>query len=323
MTRSFRKGISRAFGRRDFLQAGAGVTGLSLLPWSLLPGSRASAMMATAGSGMRKRPIPGAGEELPVMGLGSSGAFEGQGAAKLEALAAVMEEFAELGGTLLDTSPSYGNAEANIGRIAREVGVRERLFMATKVRSESRQAGIEQMARSAELLGQPIDLMQIHNFIGLKTQWKTLTDMRAEGRFRYIGLTHFRTSAFEKLEQEMKTKEMDFVQFNYSIMTLEAEERLLPLAADRGIAVIVNRAFNDGRFFGLVRDKPLPDYAAEFDCETWAQFALKYVLSHPAVTVAIPATSKPEHLMDNMQAGFGALPDESQRRRMRETMATL
>ncbi len=309
---------NKRFGRRQVLQAGAGLAGVALLPLT-----RTKAMMAAADSGMRKRAIPGSEEELPVMGLGSSGSFEGQDPAKLDALAEVMEEFVELGGTLLDTSPSYGNAEANIGRIARDLGVRDRLFMATKVRSQGEQDGIEQMARSAELLGEPIDLMQIHNFIGLETQWRTLKSMREEGRVRYIGLTHFRTSAFEQLEQEMRNKDMDFVQFNYSLMTPEAEERLLPLAADRGIAVIVNRAFNDGRFFGLVKGQPLPDYAAEFDCESWAQFALKYVLSHPAVTVVIPATSKPEHLMDNMQAGFGALPDEAMRERMRETMASL
>lgn len=307
--------------RRRVLGLGAAAAGCSLLP-----GPLALAAEETGGhesAGMRKRSIPGTGEMLPVMGLGSSGAFEGREESKLDALRAVMEEFVEMGGTVLDTSPSYGNAEANIGRLARETGVRDALFMATKVRSRSKEAGIEQIARSAELLGEPIDLMQIHNFIGLETQWNLLRTMRGEGRLRYIGLTHFRTSAFEELEQEMQSKDMDFVQFNYSIMTPEAEERLLPLAADRGIAVIVNRAFNDGRFFQQVRNASLPDYTAEFDCTSWAQFALKYVLSHPAVTVVIPATSKPEHLVDNMQAGYGALPDEDLRKRMRETMASL
>ncbi|MFC4350666.1 aldo/keto reductase [Fodinicurvata halophila] len=307
--------------RRRVLGMGAAVAG-----WSLLPGSLALAAEEAGGregEAIRKRPIPGTNELLPVMGLGSSGAFEGREATKMDALRRVMESFVELGGTVLDTSPSYGNAEANIGRLARETGVRDQLFMATKVRSRKKEAGLEQIAQSAELLGEPIDLMQIHNFIGLETQWRLLRTMRGEGRLRYIGLTHFRTSAFEQLEQEMKSKDMDFVQFNYSVMTPEAEERLLPLAADRGIAVIVNRAFNDGRFFQQVRNEPLPGYAAEFDCTSWAQFALKYVLSHPAVTVVIPATSDPEHLMDNMQAGYGALPDEAMRRRMRETMASL
>ena len=307
--------------RRRVLQAGAAGAGLALAPWQL--SLAAGAGDDNAEQRMRQRAIPATGEQVPVVGMGSSGSYERMTSDNAEALRTVMKQFAAMGGTLVDTSPSYGRAETHIGEVARETGVRDELFMATKVRKDSREQTLDQFRASIDKLGEPIDLLQIHNFIGLESQWKTLKQLKDEGRVRYIGLTHYLTSAFDELEHQMSSKDMDFVQFNYSIMTPEAEERLLPLAADRGIAVLVNRAFNDGAIFGRVGDQELPAYAREFDCNSWAQFALKYVLANEAVTAVIPATSDPEHLVDNMHAGYGALPDAAMRKRMRDTIRDL
>jgi aryl-alcohol dehydrogenase-like predicted oxidoreductase len=313
--------LDKTFSRRRLLGYGAASAGLAMLPWQI---SLAAKMDAAAGDkAMIKRAIPSSGEMVPVMGMGSSGSFATSNAETLADLRTVMKDFVAMGGTLVDTSPSYGNAETNIGDIARETDVRDQLFMATKVRKTSRDATLDQFRASIDELGEPIDLLQIHNFIGLENQWATLKQLKEEGRVRYIGITHYLTSAFDELEHQMATKEMDFVQFNYSVMTPDAEERLLPLAADHGIAVLVNRPFNDGRIFGASRGKDLPDYAKEFDCFSWAQFALKYVLANETVTAAIPATSDPEHLRDNMHAGYGKLPDADMRKRMRETIASL
>ncbi len=318
----------RNWPRRRLLQYAVTGAAVALLPWQRLLAQVASPATASRATDhvartMRKRTIPSSGETLAVMGLGTSGTFSTRSQATLAELGTVMREFVAMGGQMVDTSPTYGNAETNVGRIARSTGLRDKLFMATKVHIRGRRAGINQMRESERLLGKPIDLMQIHNFVDLDTQWQTLERMKAARQVRYIGITHYLTSAFDELERQMKAKRMDFVQFNYSVLTPDAEKRLLPLAADRGIAVIVNRAFEDGRFFGRVKGKPLPEYASEFDCRSWAQFALKYVLAVPAVNTVIPATGNPEHLRDNMQAGYGALPDAAMRKRMRATMEAI
>lgn len=280
--------------------------------------------LASASEGtMRRRPIPATGETLPVIGLGTSDEFETAGP-NLDALREVLRRFHELGGTLVDTAPIYGNAESVIGGLVEDLELADKLFLATKVRTSGRQAGLEQMQRSRELLGKhPLDLMQVHSLVDWPTQLRNLRRWKEEGRVRYIGVTHSRVSAFDELEKVMKSEPLDFVQLNYSFTEPQAEQRLLPLAADRGMAVMVNRPFENGALFGAVRDRSLPEWAAEFDCESWAQFSLKYILSHPAVTYVIPATSNPEHLVDNMGAGTGRLPDEATRRRMREVGADL
>ena len=312
--------------RRRLLAAGAAAGASTLLPSALWAATTtndaAKDAPSAATSAMRTRAIPSTGEQLAVMGLGSSGTFSyanGQRAA----LRQVLDAFVAHGGEMVDTSPTYGNAETVIGELARDTGLRDELFMATKVHIRGVAEGKQQMDTSAERLGKPVDLMQIHNFVDLETQWATLKARKAAGRYRYIGITHYLTRAFERLEQEMRDKALDFVQFNYSIMTPEAEQRLLPLAADRGIAVIVNRAFNDGQFFRAVKGQALPGYAKEIGIESWAQFALKYVLAEPAVNVVIPATADPKHLVDNMGAGTGPLPDDAMRQRMRRTVAEL
>ena len=313
--------LDKPLTRRRVLGTGVAGAGLAMLPWQAALAAEMDPQAAD--KAMIKRAIPVSGEKVPAMGMGSSGSYERLSSSSAEELRTVMKEFVAMGGTLVDTSPSYGNAETNIGNIARETGVREQLFMATKVRKTSREATLDQFRASIDALGEPIDLLQIHNLIGLDNQWATLRQLKEEGRVRYIGITHYLTSAFDELEHQMATKELDFVQFNYSIMTPDAEERLLPMAADHGIAVLVNRAFNDGRIFSETKGQALPEYAKEFDCFSWAQFALKYVLANETVTSVIPATSDPEHLRDNMHAGYGKLPDASQRKRMRETIAAL
>lgn len=286
-------------------------------PWTL-------AARAASHEPMRRREIPSTGETLPVVGLGTSDEFEVAPGAESDNLREVLRRFRALGGTLVDTAPLYGNAEEVIGRLVDELGLSDELFLATKVRARGRQAGLEQMARSAELLGkQPLDLMQVHSLVDVRAQLDNLYRWKDEGRVRYVGVTHSRVSAFEELERVMNDYELDFVQLNYSFTEPQAEQRLLPLAADRGIAVMVNRPFENGALFGKVKDRPLPGWAAEFDCESWAQFSLKYILGQPAVTCVIPATSNPRHVVDNMGAGTGRLPDEATRRRMRELGAAL
>lgn len=285
-------------------------------PWGAAHGASGEALLT--------REIPGTGEVLPAVGLGTSDEFEAGPGTELDPLREVLRRFRELGGTLVDTAPLYGNAEQVIGGLVDELGIRDELFLATKVRARGRQAGIEQMKRSAELLGKrPLDLMQVHSLVDVAAQLDNLRRWQDEGRVRYIGITHSRVSAFEELERLMRNETVDFVQLNYSFTEPDAEQRLLPLAADKGIAVLANRPFENGALFSRVKDKPLPGWAAEFDCQSWAQFSLKYVLGHPAVTCVIPATSNPRHLVDNMGAATGRLPDEAARRRMRELGASL
>jgi len=283
-------------------------------PWSVV--------MSASAPSMRRREIPASGEALPVIGLGTSDEFES--AADKAGLAEVLRRFHELGGRLVDTAPIYGNAETVIGELIGKLGLRDALFLATKVRARGRDAGLEQMARSSRLLGRrTLDLMQVHSLVDVDTQIDNLRRWKDEGRVRYIGVTHSRVHAFDELERIMKTTQIDFVQLNYSFTEPDAERRLLPLAADRGIAVLVNRPFENGALFRKLGGRPLPDWAAEFDCGSWAQFSLKYILGDPAVTCVIPATSNPRHLVDNMGAGSGRLPDAAARQRMRRLGASL
>lgn len=300
-------------GRRSFCKL---IAGALLIPH--VPPSFASA------SEMMHRRIPGTQETLPVVGLGTSDEFEVPDEADLDVLRTVLRRFHELGGTLVDTAPIYGNAESVIGGLLEDLDLAEDLFVATKVRNSGREAGLEQMERSQVLLGKrPLDLMQVHSLVDWRTQLRNLRQWKEEGRVRYIGVTHSRTSAFEELEKVMRSEPLDFVQFNYSFTEPQAEERLLPLAAERGMAVMVNRPFENGALFRAVQDRPLPKWASDFDCESWAQFSLKYILGHPAVTCVIPATSNPTHVADNMGAGTGRLPDERTRERMRRLGAGL
>ena len=217
----------------------------------------------------------------------------------------------------VDSSPMYGAAEAVVGDLAGELGVADKLFFATKVWASGPEAGLAQMEQSfRRLRARRLDLMQIHNLLDWRAQLRTLRDWKAAGRLRYIGVTHYTAGAHDELERVLRAEPLDFVQVNYSAGEREAEQRILPLARDRGIAVLVNRPFTEGALFQRVRGQSLPAWAADFGAESWAQLFLKWILAHPAVTCAIPATSRREHLQDNMKAGIGALPDAAARERL-------
>ncbi len=272
------------------------------------------------------RAIPSSGEMIPAVGLGSARTFSvGPPNSQWVPLGEVVRLFHEMGGRFFDTSPSYGSSEQVAGQIVRELGINNELFFATKISTGGgRQAGLDQQAGSFEDWGRDvIDLNQVHNLRDTPIHLRTIRQSKAEGRTRYVGVTTSFGRQYEQMEQVLRTEELDFFQVNYSLGEREAAERLLPLAQDRGIAVIVNEPFNVGRLFGAVSGRELPDWAAEFDCRSWGQFFLKYILSHPVVTVIIPATGDPEHLVDNMGAGIGRLPDEPTRRRMEEMFDNL
>jgi diketogulonate reductase-like aldo/keto reductase len=254
---------------------------------------------------------------MPAVGLGTWQAFDVDEPAQRGPQRAVLRRFVELGGRVVDSSPMYGAAEAAVGDLATELGVREKLWIATKVWTTGRAAGIAQMERSIRLLrGKRLDLMQIHNLVDWQTHLPTLREWKQEGRIRYLGVTHYSATGHEALERVMRAEALDFVQLNYSLTEREAERRLLPLALDRGIAVLVNRPLAQGGLLSRVRGRRVPAWAAEVDCTSWAQLFLKWILAHPAVTCVIPATSRPPHLEDNIQAGVGRLPDAATRERI-------
>ncbi|HZM46985.1 MAG TPA: aldo/keto reductase [Burkholderiales bacterium] len=270
-----------------------------------------------------QRPIPRTGERLPVIGLGTWQTFDvGPNAPERAELTEVMRRFAAQGGRVVDSSPMYGQAERVVGDVTGDLNARERLFFATKVWTSGRDAGIRQMETSLKLMrAGTMDLMQVHNLLDLDTHSRTLRDWKAAGRIRYLGITHYHAGAHADLERLLKTREWDFAQFNYSLAEPEAEARLLPACAELGVAVIVNRPFAEGALFRRVKGRELPSWAAEIDCASWAQFFLKWIVSHPAVTCAIPGTSRVVHLEDNLKAGLGRLPDAAMRRRMAQELS--
>jgi diketogulonate reductase-like aldo/keto reductase len=283
------------------------------------------AMMAAAAAaggaapppGILTRAIPSTGETLPAVGLGTWQTFDVGDPRVRGSIREVLRRFVELGGRVVDSSPMYGAAEATVGELATELGVRDRLFVATKVWTSGRATGEEQMERSLRRLqGKSVDLMQVHNLVDWSTHLATLREWKQAGRIRYLGVTHYTSSAYGELERIMRAEPLDFVQLNYSLAEREAERRLLPLARERGIAVLVNRPFAEGALFARVRGRAVPAWAAEIDCGSWSQLFLKWILAHAAVTCVIPATSRVQHLEDNLQAGVGRLPDGPARERI-------
>lgn len=272
---------------------------------------------------MLTRPIPSTGEAMPVVGLGTWPVFDvGGNPAERAPLKAVVEALVAAGGRMIDSSPMYGRAEAVSGELVAELGVRPKVFLATKVWTSGRERGIAEMRRSAERMKSPaLDLIQIHNLVDWRTQLATLREMKAKGQVRYIGITHYTTGSLPELAGILETEPgIDFVQCGYSLATREAEQRLFPACRERKVAVIVNQPFERGDLFRSVRGKAVPGWAAEFDCASWAQLFLKYLIAEPAVTCVIPATDKPDHMADNAKAGFGRLPDARQRERIREIL---
>lgn len=267
---------------------------------------------------MLTRPIPRTGEPLPVIGFGTWQTFDiGQDRAELDQRQAVLAALFEAGGRVIDSSPMYGRAESVVGRLLTAMGAHDKAFVATKVWTSGEAAGVAQMNQSFQKLeAKTIDLMQVHNLVDWRTHLRTLRAWKEQKRLRYVGITHYTMPALDDLARIIRAEEIDFVQLGYSIGTREAETRLLPLAAERGVAVIINQPFDSGSLFSRARGKSLPGWASEINCTSWAQVFLKYILGNGAVTCAIPGTARPDHARDNIAAGFAPLPDEALRRRM-------
>jgi aryl-alcohol dehydrogenase-like predicted oxidoreductase len=305
--------------RRQLLQGAMGGAGMLALGPGVAFASEA------VGKGLITRAIPSTGEKLPVVGLGSSASFAQVARSEdASALRDVLERMVELGGSIFDTAPSYGASEEVAGRIAQELGIAPRLFWATKLNVAPRGGGTadpaaarSQVETSFQRIGKPvIDLIQVHNLGDLRTQLPILRELKEKGRIRYIGVTTTFESQYEELLKTMRSEPIDFIGTNYAIDDRDAERTILPLARDRGIAVLVYAPFGRTRLWKRVEGRTVPDWARDFDAHSWAQFFLKYAASHPAVTAITPATSRPANMADNMGGALGRLPDDAMRRRM-------
>ena len=293
--------------RRELLRLGASAGLLSATGWNPLLAGSDEPILVT---------VPSSGVKIPAVGLGTVKFRGAVGSADMEPFRDTLAAFHSGGGQLLDTSPNYGNSEAVLGHLLEGMGLWEDVFMATKVDREERDEGIERMEGSFSRLGGPIDLMQVHNLRGTDVQLDTLFDWKDQGKIAHVGITTHRVSQHEDIERYMRTHPLDFVQVNYSLADRAAADRILPLAIDRGVAVLVNRPFGKGDLFAAVKGKDLPDWAADIDCTSWGQVFLKYILGHPASTLPIPGTSKPHHALDNVAAMYGRLPDSNLRTEM-------
>ena len=296
------------FSRRDFIA----LSSLSFLPTL----SNASILNES----MLKRVIPSSGEELPVIGLGTSRVFDIERSKnELNVREKILDIFYENGGRLIDTSPMYGMSEEIIGITAKKYIEKNRFFLATKVWTEGRENGMRQIEESFQKMrADKISLIQVHNLLDWKTQIKTLRSLKDEGRIDYIGITHYKSNAFDEMIKIMKAEKVDFAQFNYSMGEREAEQKILPFCKDNGIATLINRPFMRGRLFREAQERKLPSWVSDYDIDSWGQFFLKYIISHDAVTNIIPATSKPKNMLDNARAGMGRMLDEKAKKRMVE-----
>lgn len=295
--------------RREFNKIGLGVaTTLGLAGGGAAAGPKP----------MMMKPIPSSGEMIPVIGLGTNRYGVDASAEARAPLRAALKRFAELGGTVIDTAPMYRSSESVLGDLIADLGNRDELFIATKTDREGGPTETDAQMQSSlgKLQTKTFDLMQVHNLRGWREALAVMRDWKEAGRIRYIGITTSRAAQYEEFEKVMRDEDLDFVQLNYSVEQRESASRLMPLAADRGMAVMINRAFGGGRIFNAVGDQPVPDWAGEFDCSSWAQLLLKYALSHPAATVAIPGMTKARHVDDNMLAGHGRLPDAGERKKI-------
>ena len=310
----------RALDRRAFL----GLAAALALPLS--PGARGATAAAATVAAPLRRTIPGTTEALPVIGMGTSGTFDvGKGSEERAPLADVLSLLLrDASNTVVDTAPSYGNSEAVTGDLieaATPPQARKRVFLATKI-STSHTNAPAQFARSlADLRTDTVDLLQVHNLVDWRENLRWLRQLKEQRKIRYIGITHYRDEAHDQLAQILRSERVDFLQVNYSAGDRNAENELLPLARDRGVAVLINRPFQDGNIFAAVKGRPLPDWAGEIDCNSWGQLFLKFIVSHPAVTCAIPATSKPKNMADNLAAGHGRMPDTRERARIAALLA--
>lgn len=265
-----------------------------------------------------KRAIPSSGEKITAVGLGTWQTFDvGESESERSPLKAVLKTLVEKGGSVVDSSPMYGDAEKVVGDLSTALDLNQKLFIATKVWTSGQEAGIQQMNNSFRLLKRTkIDLIQIHNLLDWHTHINTLRDWKEQGKIRYLGITHYTEGAYPSIEQILKSTPLDFLQINYSMLSRKAEERLFPLAQEKKVAVIVNQPFEEGALFSRVKGKTLPIWAKDFDCNSWGQFFLKFILAQPAVTCVIPGTSKPHHMLDNIGAAAGKLPTSDHLREM-------
>ncbi len=272
-----------------------------------------------------KRKIPSSGELLPVIGLGTWQTFDVSESNEMrKSLREVLQRLAQTERSMIDSSPMYGTAERVVGDLTTELNLRSRLFFATKVWTTGKDAGIRQINESfSKMKTDVIDLLQVHNLVDVQTHLKTLRDLKSKGKIKYLGVTHYHSGAFADLIKLVKTEKLDFVQFNYNIGSREAENQLLSICQEYNAATIINRPFEEGQLFQQVKGKPLPAWASDYEIKSWGQFFLKYILSHPEVTCTIPGTDKLTHLVDNLEAGTGNLPDEKARKKMVDYFVSL
>ncbi|MBV4499929.1 aldo/keto reductase [Pseudomonas shirazensis] len=294
------------YARRDVLLTGAALGLLASSPW----------LLAASADSLLTRKVPGTGEALPVIGAGTSGSFEVEaGSAEYQRLQQVLQAFFAGGGRIIDTSPNYGGADAILGQLLEQGGWHRRCFLATKIAADSKAAAEAQWAGTLRSLRTDrVDLLQIHNLRDWQRQLPYARELKAQGKTRYVGITHYLSSSHEQVAQIVRKEPLDFVQINYSVNAPEAARQLLPLCQDKGVAVLINRAFDDGRLFARVKDMALPDWAAQVGASSWAQLFLKFAISHPAVTAVIPATGRPDRQIDQLKAGQGQLLSEAQQR---------
>lgn len=294
------------YARRDVLRTGAALGLLASSPW----------LLAAPADSLLTRKVPGTGEALPVIGAGTSGSFEVEaGSAEYQRLQQVLQAFFAGGGRIIDTSPNYGGADAILGQLLEEGGWHRQCFLATKIAADSKAAAEAQWAGTLRSLRTDrVDLLQIHNLRDWQRQLPYARELKAQGKTRYVGITHYLSSSHEQVAQIVRKESLDFVQINYSVNAPEAARELLPLCQDKGVAVLINRAFDDGRLFARVKDMALPDWAAQVGASSWAQLFLKFAISHPAVTAVIPATGRPDRQIDQLKAGHGQLLSEAQQR---------
>lgn len=274
---------------------------------------------------MHTRPIPSTGEALPVIGLGTWQTFDvGSSEDERAPLKEVLRTLVAHGGSVIDSSPMYGRSEKVVGELTAELGMRGQVFEATKVWTSGERQGQQQMQDSFRYMNPSgLDLLQIHNLLDWKTHLRTLRALKEEGKIRYTGITHYHAGGYPEMEKIMRSEPLDFIQINYNLAVREAAERILPLAKDRGIAVLINRPYGEGKLFRKVKGKSLPDWAEAFGAESWGQFFLKFILAHPAVTCVIPGTSKAKHMADNAMAGKGEVPDSAHVTKMKQLISSL
>ncbi|MDH1574304.1 MULTISPECIES: aldo/keto reductase [Pseudomonas] len=301
------------YARRDVLRAGAVLGLLATSPW----------LRAAPSTGLLTRKVPSTGEALPVIGAGTSGSFEVEaGSADYQQLKAVLKAFFEGGGKVIDTSPNYGGADRILGQLLEEGGWHRQCFIATKIAADSRADAEAQWAGTLKSLRtDKVDLLQIHNLRDWKTQLPYARELKQQGKTRYTGITHYLNSGHDEVARIVRNEPLDFIQINYSVNAPNAAKELLPLCQDKGVAVLINRAFDDGRLFAKVKDRPLPAWAAEAGVSSWAQVFLKFAFSHPAVTTVIPATGRPDRQLDQLKAGHEPLFTQAQQKALIELFA--